>query len=1131
MLPLNHDLLSLEGLRKAYKQAVLNKNELNNIGAPNLLAQFKNRCENMGYPTELPAAEYDALYQAMDIIRGSEDKNDIATRLDELTETESDSFRTKVNNEWMRLNNELGYFPNETTPPTSYIQLAKQCRAMVVLIEKNNTPDDTLAYTYAYKLMVLCGTESDLKQIAQRATQLITNAGYAKSQTAYHDVLLNQLSFPKAQDITDLNGWRALFDNEKSNTSAALRLLANASAIEAKIAETAEDKMRRAPKTLSEGLKAETLCVYARAQENPVLAALCKQYNIPEDGPECCFNKCLNYLNTVTWPIKTTDSLPQVQISVESGEDTYVWTRLPTNDYRALFLGVITGCCQSIGGHSQQCVKDAVSLADNGIYVLLKGKRGKEVSWDGAINYKDFKIVGQAYGWLSKTGNLTLDSFEGSKINGVSIAPLAVAQNVLTQFGQTILQDHSEIKYVTLGTGGGTPKNLGFAITSIPETMRSGHFYGDAGTQVVIASSPKLINDATNERWAAVLKNKSETFRQCMEYLNAYLPQDSLLNALEQDPTFETALTPTSMQRIVQLNISPNSDDLSPINRSDLSENSLARLAWRDCAIDELLTYLLHIPEQQRLMVFKLHASNLSFPDKENVLSIISIISSIPASDRLAAIKEPDKNLYSVLHYAVSRRDNSFNTILALLPEKERLAAVKENDKDGSPLLHGAASYPDRLNAILALYPENERLAAVKENDGYGNAVLRYAASYPHSLNAILTLLPENDRLAAIKGKDADGKSVLHYAASDPDRLKAILALLPENDRLAAVKEKDGYGRSVLHDAANYPDRLKAILALLPENDRLAAVKEKNRYGKSVLHYAANYPDSLKAILTFIPKNERLDAVKGKDSIDHKSVLHYAYNNPDSLNTILAIYPENERLDAVKEQDGRGKSVLHYAASHPDSLKTILALYPENERLDAVKEKNRYGESVLSDAASKPDDSLNTILALLPEKERLDVIKVKDRGGKSVLHYAASKPDRLKAILALLPENDRLAAVKEKDGDGLSLLHYTACDPDSLKAILSLYPENERLAAVKEKDRDGDSVLHYTASTPNLLAVILNSIPRWDLPNLPKEFLEKPQVQEFFLKNQIPIIFQTLKNSLMKISYPNKTDNQNSNKP
>ena len=103
--------------------------------------------------------------------------------------------------------------------------------------------------------------------------------------------------------------------------------------------------------TLSDIEILEGKLTYERFNEAPELAQLCRLYK----KPESIFNQCLELLSQQ----KTSDTLPDVPINGgDVGHPGYHLLKLPVNDPRALLLGDITNCCQSIGSNSQQCVID-----------------------------------------------------------------------------------------------------------------------------------------------------------------------------------------------------------------------------------------------------------------------------------------------------------------------------------------------------------------------------------------------------------------------------------------------------------------------------------------------------------------------------------------------------------------------------------------------------------------------------------------------------------------------------------------------------------------------------------------------------------------------------------------------------
>ena len=332
--------------------------------------------------------DYTSLKEVLSIVF-SEDKtlDEMITQIERLTEcaidapTEWAPKDVDVNRHFNQLNEHGKYFDLDVKNPqlmALFTDLVIVCRKIAVLIEQNNTPDDSLAYTYAYRLMALCIDSTraqvpNLSLIAQQAEKLFKTSNAVANKAPYYEFLLNMVQLPDASRVNDMPGWRVfLAHNMTENAVAALRYFSNAPAIEEQIDK--ECGVHLAPKTLLEAQNMSARCHFKRGAKNPEMAMLCKKYNIPEDAGigECSFNKCLDYLATIRWPINEGDNLPSPIIEGVGVAEGYYWVKLPTNDLRALILGRLTSSCQNIGGHSDLCVRDAMSLPNNGLYVLLK---------------------------------------------------------------------------------------------------------------------------------------------------------------------------------------------------------------------------------------------------------------------------------------------------------------------------------------------------------------------------------------------------------------------------------------------------------------------------------------------------------------------------------------------------------------------------------------------------------------------------------------------------------------------------------------------------------------------------------------------------------------------------------------
>jgi ankyrin repeat protein len=952
-----------------------------------------------------------------------------------------------------RLNARLGYFK----PPADLLALnnlfnalAIACRASIVILEGNETVSDADVYDAAYAMMAFCIKENQaapkLEDLMKSVNRILESRD-KRTTKPLQDVFLH-VNLPISSEIKDRNGWFNLIQKEGAR---ALPFFIEASKIQGKT------KENKAPQTIRDALAAAALVKYARGAKDPDFATLCYSYDRPgqdedaENGGrlEAVFNKSLDFMAT-GWPKKTMDTLPNLTVKGDAAAG-YYWVKLPPSDKRALILGKITDCCQSMGGHSEQCVKDGVSLEDNGFYVLLKHKRGdgsKPTDGDGRIHYDNFQIIGQSYAWKSREGDLCLDSIECLS-NSI---PNDVLKHLITGFAQQVLATDSTIRRVHIGQGGKTPKDL-FPETNTALQMKQGVMYNDAQTQYVIAESPDFIleeNPALRFQWSTWQAEHLEMNEDPCRFLMflKQLPREQLTDVLQlRDASNGRRLFDHAALGVLPFDVR----DVLDCYGDDAARMHAVTLK------DKLGQTVLHVAARS----------------PEPLRALLSLY---PEGAKLAAVQVKDHHGHTVFHCAANNPE-SLKIILALYPESERLAAVKEQDSNGDTVLHCAASYLESLKIILELLPESDRLAAVKEENAKGNTLLHCAVNDPESLKTILALLPKSDRVAAVKEKNSNGNTLLHLAAENPESLKTILALYPKSDRVAAVNEKNAKGDTLLHCAASYLESLKIILEPLPESDRVAAVKEKNSDGDTLLHCTAKNPESLKTILALYLESDRLAAVKEKNS-DGDTLLHCAGDNPESLKTILALLPESDRVAAVKEKNSNGNTLLHCAAENPESLKTILALYPESERLAAVKEKNSDGETVLHCAAKNPEP-LKTILALLPESDRVAAVKEKNSNGNTLLHCAAENPESLKSLLELLPESDRVAAVKVKNSDGSTVLYWAADNPESLKITLALYPESERLAAVKEKTY-GRTVLQ-SAYNPKSLKTLLELLPIHDL--------------------------------------------------
>ena len=165
---------------------------------------------------------------------------------------------------------------------------------------------------------------------------------------------------------------------------------------------------------------------YTRYHENPELALLCWQHHVKEDE----FNQCLE----ADKKHKQEDRMPNIKVELDSpnGKHHYVLTKLPSRDPLGYVLGHMTDCCQHICTSAGQCVIDGMQLSTSGFYVLLKGKKIFS-SHVNPLFDKNYRVIAQAYAWLSQKNALVLDSWESLKHERDE-----TMHDMLHQFGESI---------------------------------------------------------------------------------------------------------------------------------------------------------------------------------------------------------------------------------------------------------------------------------------------------------------------------------------------------------------------------------------------------------------------------------------------------------------------------------------------------------------------------------------------------------------------------------------------------------------------------------------------------------------------------------------------------------------------
>ena len=184
-----------------------------------------------------------------------------------------------------------------------------------------------------------------------------------------------------------------------------------------------------------------------------------------------------------------------------------------------------------------------MSLADNGLYVILKKTKGqspKPINPDGSLNYDNFQIIGQSYAWKSTSAALCLDSLEclSNSIPDIKL------QQLVSKFAIEAFEKDPSITTVHVGRGGKTPQGL-FPATRHALTMKLGEMYGDAREQYVIAEAPALFfskNETLMASWTRY-QNDPVQPKSLLAFLQSLLEEERQAALITTDDNERTILS------------------------------------------------------------------------------------------------------------------------------------------------------------------------------------------------------------------------------------------------------------------------------------------------------------------------------------------------------------------------------------------------------------------------------------------------------------------------------------------------------------------------------------------------------------------------------------------------------------
>lgn len=203
---------------------------------------------------------------------------------------------------------------------------------------------------------------------------------------------------------------------------------------------------------------------FNNAAEHPMLAGLCMEYGIDEND----FNTALALVKKGPPAHK---NIPDITIAGEIFDMPGAkFFRLPPDDFRGLFLGEITHCCQSIGAAGHNCAQHGYESEDGGFYVI-ENSRGK--------------IIAQSWAWRGEENELCFDTLE---MLGDTIQP-PQWEKLLKNAAKSLAKNNEHnVSALTVGLGGDTPAALrkAFVLAARPAIPKNYSGYTEAEKQILV---------------------------------------------------------------------------------------------------------------------------------------------------------------------------------------------------------------------------------------------------------------------------------------------------------------------------------------------------------------------------------------------------------------------------------------------------------------------------------------------------------------------------------------------------------------------------------------------------------------------------------------------------------------------
>jgi len=290
--------------------------------------------------------------------------------------------------------------------------------AREMLIHEGISPNDSqILDTYAYRACILFEKEKDISRYLSR---------WAKAgKQPLHNLLYGVYAPKKMEDCADFSTWRRA---ALECGPAMAKLMKFADRVDSPV------KTDKGDWSIHQTRSACAQMAFNRAAENPALANLCMSFALDDDDFEAA-------LKASSKPVPH-KNIPDIAIDgADFGMPGARFYRLPAGDIRGLFLGEMTGCCQTVNNVGGPCAEHGYASADSGFYVVENAGR----------------IIGQAWAWRGTKNEMCLDSLEtlGNRLSAKTW------ERIIERLSDEISKDDAcGISSLHVGLGGATPKQF-----------------------------------------------------------------------------------------------------------------------------------------------------------------------------------------------------------------------------------------------------------------------------------------------------------------------------------------------------------------------------------------------------------------------------------------------------------------------------------------------------------------------------------------------------------------------------------------------------------------------------------------------------------------------------------------------